>query len=297
MGFTTKEKLFSLKWFKAYSLILSGSIIMAIGYVLFISPYKFAPGGIYGIAIVLHHLFNLPIGLTGLAMDIPLIVLGFYILGPRFGSKTIVGMLLLSGGISAAELIYGYDQFIVNQPILSAIYGGVLIGIGVGLVFKSKASSGGTDIVAMMLSKYIPLTLGQLMIFVDSIIVLLSWIAFKDPLIPLISWLIIFIVGKTIDIILEGVNYDKTLFIISEKHELIKDKIIKDLKRGGTFFKGEGMYNGHDKTVIFTVLNRRELIILQSYINEIDPNAFITVINASEVLGDGFRSLKDKVED
>jgi uncharacterized membrane-anchored protein YitT (DUF2179 family) len=296
MAFITKEKFFSWDWFKSYLFIVLGAFIMAVAYVLFISPYKFAPGGVYGIAIVLHHLFGLPIGLSGIAMDIPLTILGIWILGPRFGAKTIAGMLLLSGWISLIEYIYGYEPFVEDQPLLSALYGGVLIGIGLGLVFKSKATSGGSDIIAMILAKYVHLPIGQLMIYVDSSIVLLSWVAFKDPMIPLISWVIIFITGKVVDVIIEGINYDKTLIIISNQHEAIRDKIVNDLNRGGTFVKGEGMYNGSDKTIIYTVVNRRELTILQSFIHEVDPDAFLTVINANEVLGDGFRSLKEKVE-
>jgi uncharacterized membrane-anchored protein YitT (DUF2179 family) len=296
MAFITQERLFSWKWFRAYSLIVIGALIMAVAYVLFISPYKFAPGGVYGIAIVLHHLFNFPIGLSGIIMDIPLTILGMWVLGPRFGTKTITGMLMLSGWISVLEYYRGYEPFVPDQPLLSAIYGGVLIGIGLGLVFKAKATSGGSDIIAMMISKYTKLPLGQLMIYVDSTIVLLSWVAFKEPMIPLISWVIIFITGKVVDVVIEGISYDKTLFIISDKHHEIRDKIINDIHRGGTFIKGEGMYNGSEKTIIFTVVNRRELSMLQGYINEIDPKAFLIVVDANDVLGDGFKSLREKVE-
>ena len=292
MAFITKEKLFSWEWFKAYSLIVLGTFIMGVAYVVFISPFKFAPGGVYGIAIVLHHLFHFPIGLSGIMMDIPLTIVGFWVLGPRFGVKTIVGMLLLSGWISAIEFFYGYEPFVPGQPLLSALYGGVLVGIGLGLVFKSKATSGGSDIIAMMIAKYTHMSLGQLMIIVDSTIVLLSWIAFKDPMIPLISWVIIFITGKVVDIMIEGIGYEKTLFIISEKHQEIRDKIINDMGRGGTFIAGKGMYAGKDKTVIFAVVNRREMVILKSFISKIDPNAFLTVVNANEVLGDGFKKLQ-----
>ncbi|OYT10937.1 MAG: membrane protein [Bacteroidetes bacterium 4572_112] len=297
MAFITKEAIFSAKWFKAYALIITGTFIMAVGFVLFISPYKFAPGGVYGIAIVLHHLFGFKIGLTGLAIDIPLTIFGIWMLGPRFGAKTITGMLTLPAWMTLLEYLYGYEPFVADQPLLSAIYGGVLVGLGLGMVFKSKATSGGSDIIAMVIGKYTHMPLGQLMIYVDSAIVLISWVAFKDPMIPLISWVIIFITGKVIDIVLEGMSYDKTLFIISDKHEEIGKKIVDDLKRGGTYFNGVGAYNGNERTMIFTVLNRREMTILMSYINDIDPNAFVTVVNANEVLGDGFRSLKDKVED
>ena len=295
MAFLVKEKLFSGSWFKAYSFILLGAFIMATGYVLFISPYRFAPGGVYGIAIVLHHTLGWPIGLVGLAMDIPLTIIGFWVLGPRFGAKTIFGFVMLSVWITLLEKLWGYDPFVVNQPLLSAIYGGVLVGLGLGLVFKSKATSGGSDIIAMILAKYTKMSLGQLMIYVDSVIVLVGWIAFKDPIIPLISWVIIFITGKVVDVVLEGINYDKTLFIISDKYEEIQEKIIHDLNRGGTAIKGNGLYNNNEKTILFTVVNRRELAMLQDFIHRIDPNAFLTVINANEVLGQGFKSLKDKV--
>ena len=297
MAFLVKEKLFSGSWFKAYSFIILGALIMAVGYVLFISPYKFAPGGVYGIAIVLHYTLGWHIGLVGLAMDIPLTIIGFWVLGPRFGAKTIFGFVMLSVWITVLEKYWGYDPFVVNQPLLSAIYGGILVGLGLGLVFKSKATSGGSDIIAMMIAKYTKLPLGQLMIYVDSAIVVVGWIAFKDPIIPLISWVIIFITGKVVDVILQGINYDKTLFIISDKYEEIQEKIIQDLNRGGTAIKGNGIYNNNEKTILFTVVNRRELAILQDFIHKIDPNAFLTVINANEVLGQGFKSLKAKVED
>lgn len=149
----------------------------------------------------------------------------------------------------------------------------------------------------MIISKYTKLPIGQLLIYVDSVIVLFGLIIFQDWKIPLYSLIVIFITGKVIDTILQGVSYDKTLFIISDKHDLIRDKIINDLNRGGTFIKGNGMYNGAEKTVIFTVVNRREVAMLQEFIHDVDPMAFVTVINANEILGEGFKSLKDKLTD
>jgi len=170
-----------------------------------------------------------------------------------------------------------------------------LVGFGLALIFKSKATSGGSDIIAMIIAKYTRLPLGQLMIYVDSVIVLVGLIAFGDWRIPLYSWLVIFITGKVIDGIMEGLSYDKTLFIVSDKYEEIRDVIINDLNRGGTYINGKGMYNGADKTIIFTVVNRRELAILQEFIQKIDPMAFLTVINANEILGEGFKSLTEKM--
>ena len=300
------EKIFSKKWFISYSLIIIGSVILAAGFVFFISPYKIVPGGVYGIAIVIHYmtegLFSwapsgLPIGLTGLILNIPLTFIGIKILGPRFGVKTVVGFVLTSVFMDLITYFFGEAPLVAGDALLSSIFGGVLVGLGLGLIFKSKATSGGSDIVAMIIAKYTKLPLGQLMIYVDSAIVLIGLVVFADWKIPLYSWIVIYVTGKTIDIVLQGMSVDKTLFIISEKFEEIRDRIINDLNRGGTYIPGKGMYNGSDKTIIFTVVNRREMALLEEYIHEIDPTAFLTVLEANEILGEGFKSLKEKLED
>ncbi len=298
MKIITKEKFFTKEWFIAYSLILVGAFIMAVAYVLFISPYKFAPGGVYGIAIVLHHLTvgkisflpdGLPIGLTALSMDIPLTIIGTKILGPRFGVKTVVGFVSLAIFTDVLERLWGEAPLVADQPLLSAIYGGLLIGIGLGMVFRSRATSGGSDIIAMIAEKYTKMPLGQLMILVDSAIVLLTIIAFKDWSLPLMSLIIIFITGKVVDIALNGLAYNKAVLIISEKHEEIKNAIINDIDRGGTKIPAKGLFKDKDKNIIFTVLTRRELEILKEYIREIDENAFLTIFDAKEILGNGFK--------
>jgi uncharacterized membrane-anchored protein YitT (DUF2179 family) len=300
------EKIFSKKWFISYSLIVIGSIILAAGFVFFISPYKIVPGGVYGIAIVIHYMTEgifswapsgLPIGMMGLIMNIPLTIIGVKILGPRFGVKTVVGFVLTSVFMDLITYLYGEAPLVAGDALLSSIFGGVLVGLGLGLIFKSKATSGGSDIVAMILAKYTKMPLGQLMIYVDSAIVLVGLIVFADWKIPLYSWIVIYVTGKTIDIVLQGMSVDKTLFIISDKFVEIRERIINDLHRGGTYIPGKGMYNGSDKTIIFTVVNRREMALLQEYIHEIDPKAFLTVLEANEILGEGFKSLKEKLED
>ncbi|PKO95261.1 MAG: YitT family protein [Bacteroidetes bacterium HGW-Bacteroidetes-9] len=306
MAFLQNEKLFSKKWFIAYSLIVIGSFILAAGFVLFINPYNIVPGGVYGIGIVVHSLTaglfsfwptGIPIGLFGLVLNIPLTIIGIKLLGPRFGVKTVVGFVLTSVFMDMLTMIVGeVDPLGLGNDILMAcIFGGVLIGFGLGLIFKSKATSGGSDIVAMIIAKYTRLPLGQLMIYVDSVIVLFGLAVFRDWHIPLYSWIVIFVTGKVIDITMQGVSYDKTLFIVSNQFELIRDKIINDLNRGGTFIPGKGMFNNSEKTIIFTVLNRRELAILEEYIHQVDPKAFVTVMEANEILGNGFKSLHDKI--
>ena len=296
MGLLTKEKIFSLKWFKAVVFVLLGAFIMAVGFVYFISPYKFAPGGVYGIAIVLHHTLGFPTGLTALIIDIPLTIIGVKVLGPKFGWKTVLGFVSLAGFVDLLTYFQGNVPLVEGDPLLSAIFGGVLVGFGLGLVFKAKATSGGSDIIAMMINKYTKISLGQLMIYIDSVIVLVALVAFKDWRIPLYSWIVIFVAGKVVDLVLQGTSYDKAMFIISEKSEEIKDKIIADINRGGTIFNGEGLYSADEKKIIYTIVNRREFEILKEYIYEIDPHAFISVMNTHENLGYGFKPLKEAVE-
>jgi len=296
MAFVTHEKLFSRKWFISYSLILIGAFVMASGFVLFITPYKIVPGGVYGLSIILHHLFGFPVGLTAICFDIPITIIGTKILGPRFGVKTVVGFLLTAIFVDTLTLLYGEAPLVPDNGLLSSIYGGILIGTGLGLIFKAKATSGGSDVVAMILSRYTKLPPGQMIILVDSLVVLVGLFSFMEWAIPLYSLITIFITGRVMDIILQGISYDKTLFIISDRHELIRDKIINDLNRGGTYLSGKGMFGGQERTIIFTNVNRREMAILQEYIHSVDPRAFMTVINANEVLGEGFRSLREKID-
>ncbi len=294
--FLLKEKPFTRKWFISYSLIIIGSFILASGFVLFITPYKIVPGGVYGISIVLHYLFGTPVGMVALLFDIPLTLLGIKILGPRFGFKTVLGFSLTAIFNDTLTIFWGYKPLVEGDALLSSIFGGVLVGLGLGLMFKSKATSGGSDIVAAILNKYTKIPIGQLLILVDSLIVLLALIIFRDWKIPLYSWIVIFITGKVIDVVMSGISYDKSLFIISDKHEEIRDKIIHNLNRGGTLIEGKGMYNMAERRIIFTVVSRRELSLLQEYIHQIDPRAFMTVTDATEILGEGFKSLEEKVE-
>ncbi len=295
MAFLIKEKPFTKKWLISYLLIVTGSFILAAGFVFFITPYKIVPGGVYGISIVLHYLFNTPVGMVALAFDIPLTIIGIKVLGPRFGIKTVLGFVLTAVFTDMLTYLYGYEPLIQGDTLLSSVFGGVFIGLGVGLIFKSKATSGGTDIIAMIIAKYTKLPVGQLMILVDSTIVLFGLVVFQDWKIPFYSLIVIFITGKVIDLILEGINYDKVMFIISEKTEEIREKIINDMGRGGTLIDAKGMFKKKDKTIIFTVVNRREVAILQEFIRSIDEKAFVTVINANEILGEGFKSLNEKV--
>ncbi len=282
---------------------------MAVGLVMFISPYKLAPGGVYGIAITLHHLYdmyhsaiqatfgfmpnNLDIGIVALCFDIPLCIIGIRILGPLFGIKTVVGFVSLAAFTMLLENTWGYKA-LVDDIMLSSIFGGVLIGIALGMIFRAKATSGGSDIIAMIVSKYTNLSLGTSVMIVDSIIVMVTLAAFGDWKLPMYSWIVIYVVGVVVDVTMKGFNHIKTMLIISDKHEEIVDKIINDLDRGATYLHGQGAYSGQERKIIFTNISIREVGIMQQYIKNIDPKAFVTIIDANEVIGDGFKSIHDK---
>lgn len=291
----------------SYLYILIGTFILSLGFVLFINPYKIVPGGVYGISIVIHHstkgLFSLfpdgtPIGLVSACLDTILTIIGTKILGPRFGFKTVLGFISTAVFMDVLTAFIGENDplGLANDLLLSSVFGATIIGFGLSIVFKSKATSGGSDIIAAIIAKYTHLPIGQLLIYVDSGIALLGLIVFNDWKIPLYSWLVIFITGKVIDMFLEGNGHEKMLLIISDKHEEIRERLLFDMGRGGTYLNGEGMFNGSPKKVIYTIVDRREVLILEEHISKIDPNAFVAVIDAKEILGEGFNSLTEKTK-
>lgn len=303
MAFSVIDKTFSKVWFRNYAFIVAGALLMASGYVFFITPNKIIPGGIIGLSIIIHYVTEgmfswapsgLPVGALALMMNIPLVWIGIRVLGPRYGIKTILGFVLVAVFIDGLTLLWGNEPLVKNDMLLSTIYGGALVGLGLGLIFKSKASSGGTDILAMILAKYTQVQPGRLLIYLDSVVVMIGLAVFRDWEIPLYALIAIFIVGRVIDTTLQGPSIQKSLFIITEKYEEVRSKIINDLKRGGTAVHASGMYHGDDKKMIFVNVTRREMAILEDYIRQIDPDAFLTVINASEIIGKGFKSIKDQ---
>ncbi|MFA8436581.1 MAG: YitT family protein [Marinifilaceae bacterium] len=335
MTFLQKDNRVSYQWIYQYSLVIAGTFIMALGFVFFIDPHGIVPGGVYGIGIIVNNMTQgvfpqgpfgvlepenyssflgsisykvmdyingmfvqykggIPIGFTGLLINIPLTLIGVKVLGPKFGLKTILGFILCTIFIDSLTAWWGLEP-LVKDVLLSCVFGGILIGFGLALVFKARATTAGSDIIAMIIEKYTKISLGKLMIYVDSTIVLCSLLVNVDWQIPLYSWTVIYITGRAIDMTLQGTNVEKALFIISEKYEVIRNKIVTDLKRGGTFIQGQGIYNKASKNMIFVVLNRREQAILEDYIHAIDPEAFLTVMETNEILGRGFKSLKEKV--
>ena len=303
MGFVTKEKFLSKDFFITYGWLLGGCFVFAIGAVMFAEPYGFAPGGTYGLSMVFHHLWGWETEITALCMDVPLLLLGMYFLGGMFGVKTIICTFAIPLFMRLIHATYGYDALLepgiterteLQEQLLSAIFGGIVYGLGIGMIFKARATSGGSDIISMILNKYTHISLGTLVIIVDCTITLSTVVAFGDWRLPMYSWIIVFIEGKVIDLVLVGASVHKTLMIVSDKVDPIKEIILRDIKRGATLLPAVGMYQGKQRNMIYTILTRREMMVLRHRIAEVDPEAFINVIDSKEILGKGFKPLTEE---
>ena len=303
MGFVTKEKFLSKDFFITYGWLLGGCFVFAVGAVMFAEPYGFAPGGTYGLSMVFHHLWGWETEITALCMDVPLLLLGMYFLGGMFGIKTIICTFAIPLFMRLIHATYGYDALLepgvtermeLQEQLLSAIFGGIVYGIGIGMIFKARATSGGSDIISMILNKYTHISLGTLVIIVDCTITLSTVVAFGDWRLPMYSWIIVFIEGKVIDLVLDGASVHKTLMIVTDKVEEVKSVILNDIKRGATLLPAVGMYKGEQRNLIYTILTRREMMVLRHKIAEIDPEAFINIVDSKEILGKGFKPLKEE---
>ena len=307
INFKKKERPFSKNWIKSYCLIILGCMLFAVGDVMFVNPYRLAPGGTYGLANVFNTLWPWRISYYALCMDIPLLIIGTWVLGPRFGAKTVISTILISVFVWILESTWGYNPVIhdglIENPapgelgfvpdyFLNTLVAGLIYGLAIGLIFRAGATSGGSDIIAMLLNKGVKTSLGTLVLIVDSTISLTTFIAFKQARLPIYSILLIAIESKIIDIVVDGIKSYKTVFIISDHIEEIRQFIIVDLERGGTCFKGKGLYKGNEREMIYTTITRNEFVKLRSKIYDIDPNAFINVTNSSETIGEGFKALE-----
>ena len=263
-----------------------GSFIMAIAVSLFLLPNELSSGGFSGIATILYYLFKLPVGTTIMILNIPLFVLSTFKIGKRFLVKSLIGTLSLSVFIDIFEKM----QPITHDKILACVYGGILTGLGTALILRAHSSTGGSDLAGNIIKEYKPMArTGNIIMIIDAVIVVLNVIFLKKVEIALYSSITIYLMGKVIDIIFEGIYFTKLVFIISDKSETISRIIVNKIKRGVTGIYGKGIYTEENKLVLMCAIGRRELAELKSSIKEIDPNAFLIITNAREVLGTGFK--------
>ena len=265
---------------------LLGAFIMAIAVSLFLLPNELSSGGFSGIATILYYLFNFPVGTTIIILNVPLFIFATLKIGKRFLLKSLLGTISLSIFIDILEKLTP----ITHDKILACVYGGILTGLGTALILRAHSSTGGSDLAGNIIKEYKPMArTGNLIMIIDAIIVVLNVIFLKKVEIALYSAITIYLMGKVIDIVFEGIYFTKLVFIISDKSEKISKIIVNNIKRGVTGIYGKGIYTKENKLVLMCAIGRRELAELKSYIKEIDPNAFLIITNSREVLGTGFK--------
>lgn len=271
---------------KTYGIISFGVMSAAVGISVFLSKAKVVAGGVSGVGIILNGLFGFPIGLFMLMANIPILLIGFKMLGKRFLLKTLYGTVMLSVFTDLATKIPTFT----DDLLLSAIAGGALIGIGMGFVFLVGATTGGVDVLAKILNKLFPaFDVGKCLFIIDFIIILTSGIVFKDYELCLYGLISLFIVTYLIDTIIQGANSAKMVYIISELSDEIANSVMNDLNRGISAINIIGMYKKQDRTMLMCVLKKHELVSLKNLVSKIDENAFIIFIGAREVSGEGFK--------
>ncbi|TSI07010.1 YitT family protein [Lysinibacillus sp. BW-2-10] len=267
-----------------YVYVLLGAAVIAFGFNAFLFPNQVASGGVSGISTILNGLFGWNAGIVQYAFNIPLFIAGILILGKKFGFKSFVGTVALPFFVL---LTHEIDALTTNT-LLAALFGGIVVGLGIGLVFKGNASTGGTDLLAQIITKYTGLTLGTSVLLIDGVIAISAALVFdlEKGLYALIG---LFVTTKTIDIVQLGFSQSKMVYIISEKENEIRDTIYAEIDRGVTKLPVFGGYTGKERTMLMVVVYQTEFTKLKQIIKTVDANAFVIVSDAYEVLGEGFK--------
>lgn len=295
-----------------YTAIAIGAFIMSVGVGAFLVDAKVVPGGVSGIAMTIHYLsgYKIPVGLLIWVINIPLYIWGLRELGGIFGLRTFVGFTLNSffidfirGNIPGLRFIRLQDTSAIqalyqHDFILAVLFGAILLGVGLGVIFKFRGSTAGSDIIAAIMQKRYGWKPGQAIMLIDFFVITIAGIVihvmqiatFKPALtLTLYAFMLLFISSRLIDAIIEGMDYAKAAIIISPKYQEIAEAIMDELSRGATALYGRGLYTNQEREVIFTVITRKEMTLLTDLVKEIDPKAFIIINNVHEVLGEGFR--------
>lgn len=273
------------KYALEYIYIIIGAFLMAVSTALFLLPNQLSTGGISGISTILYYLCNYPVGLTMLLINVPLFVIAMVKVNKRLFFKSILGTVLLSVFID----LLGNLSPITNDRFLACIYGGIIMGIGTAIILKAGASTGGTDLLSYVIRAYNnKFKSSRVIIIADTIIIFFNIIFFREIEIGLYSVIAIYLMGKMIDIIFEGIYFTKIMFIISEKYEEISKEIGILVKRGSTGIYSKGMYSGKQNVMLFCVASQKEVAEIKQIIKQIDKNAFIVTTDAIETLGKGF---------
>ena len=283
-----KYKLLIKKYIFEMLQIVIGAMIMAIGTSQFLLPNKLSSGGFSGIATITYYLLNWKMGYVILALNIPFFILAFIRIGKEFVFKSIVGTISLS------LFIDFFDKYkaVTSDRFLACIYGGILIGLGTSIILKVSASTGGSDLVSYIIKSFRPgLSTSNLIVIFDFIVVALNVLCFKELEIGMYSAISIYLMGKVIDVVFEGIGFSKMIFIISEKYEEISNGIGEEVSRGTTGIYSKGMYTDKKKMMLMCIASRGEVVRIRQIAKNIDPVSFIVISNVREVYGKGFKKI------
>jgi len=280
-----------------YALMTIGIAITAWGLNAFLIPNRLAAGGVSGLATVFYYLFqdrfgvNVPIGMQMLLMNSVLLAIGVSRKGWRYGAKTVYGMVAMS--VMVDVLAPFTPHLASGDRLLAVLYGGAVTGIGMGLVFKARGNTGGTDIVAQLLVDKVNLGLGQLMLIADGFVTVIAAIVL-GPDLALYGAVAVFVMGSVIDVVQEGLSVEKAAFIICDEPGRVADAVLHQLGRGATGLVARGLYSAEPREMVFTVVSRREIDALKALVLAVDPNAFLIIADVREVLGEGFKENGDQ---
>ncbi|WP_246294337.1 YitT family protein [Paenibacillus planticolens] len=261
-----------------------GAALMAVGLDIFLVPNKIIDGGITGISIIFSYLTHIPVGIFLTLLNMPFLFIGYKMIGKTFALSTLFAILVMSAGTALLHPVHE----LTNDPLLAAVFGGIILGVGVGMVIRFGGSLDGTEIIAILVSKKIPFSVGEVVMFFNLFILgsagfVYSW---DRAMYSLIAY---FIAYKMIDVTIEGFDESKSVWIISDQFRQIGEAILDRLGRGATYLEGEGGFSGDNKKVIFCVITRLEEAKLKSIVDELDPGAFLAVGNIHDVKGGRFK--------
>lgn len=271
------------RWARDAIGITLGALLSAVALNMFLIPNKIAAGGITGLAIVLHYLFNLPVGMTGLALNIPLFIVGMKVLGRRYGINTLYGAAVLSIAIDA---LAPFVPVLTHDTFLASLYGGVLDGIGIGLVFKFNGTTAGSDLGAAVINKLTGISVGQALMGIDFFVILLAGVAFGNIELALYALITLFIATQVLDLIQEGRSSARAFVIMTEFSNEVGAAVMDELGRGVTYLSGRGGFTGQQREIVFCVVSVNEVSRLIDLVRRFDEGAFVIVTDAHDVMGE-----------
>ena len=276
-----------------YILVIAGALLQAAGTLLFIIPGGLVSGGVFGLAQIIYYKFGIPVGIVTMLFNLPLFVLGWkYLGGFKFAIRTVLSIVISSVAIDILVNIESLHFSITQEPFLNTLFGGVFVGVGLGLVYLGRGTSGGTDIIARILNKRLGTSVSTIYMATDTVSVLLAGIFF-DWEIALYGLILIYVSGVSVDMTLQGIDVVRQAMIVTDNYEAVANAIVAELDRSSTIIPAKGGYTKMDRNILFCVVMRSEVARLKEIVNKADPDAFMVIGHANEALGHGFKPLQD----